>query len=201
MKIINKIYDKPIANEELKYLNNNTCLLDIETTGFSREANHIYMIGLARLEKNTVRITLLFADKRTEEKDILNEQAKINSADMVVFIYPDFWTASPAMLEGWFQRVWTYGFAYGDKTSMKTLEKAMFLITMGGSLKDEIRLQQLEAMKTVMVGDRIRNRAKKCEVYAFDEMTRGYGNGIHREERIEAFSQRAYDLAKGLHSI
>ena len=73
MRIINEIYDKPIANEELKYLNNNTCLLDIETTGFSREANHIYMIGLARLEKNTVRITLLFADKRTEEKDILNE--------------------------------------------------------------------------------------------------------------------------------
>ena len=53
-------------------------------------------------------------------------------------------------------------------------------------------------MKTVMVGDRIRNRAKKCEVYAFDEMTRGYGNDINREERIETFSQRAYDLAKGL---
>ena len=49
-----------------------------------------------------------------------------------------------------------------------------------------------------MVGDRIRNRAKKCEVYAFDEMTRGYGNDINREERIETFSQRAYDLAKGL---
>ena len=74
----------------------------------------------------------------------------------------------------------------------------MFLITMGGSLKDDIRLQQLEAMKTVMVGDRIRNRAKKCEVYAFDEMTRGYGNDINREERIETFSQRAYDLAKEL---
>ena len=33
---------------------------------------------------------------------------------------------------------------------------------------------------------------------AFDEMTRGYGNDINREERIEAFSQRAYDLAKEL---
>ena len=85
MKIINKIYDKPIANEELKYLNNNTCLLDIETTGFSREANHIYMIGLARLEKNTVRITLLFADKRTEEKDILNEFIKY-SKDIKRFV-------------------------------------------------------------------------------------------------------------------
>ncbi len=56
-------------------------------------------------------------------------------------------------------------------------------------------MQQLEAMKMVMVGDRIRNRAKNCEVYAFDEMTRGYGNDMNREERIETFSQRAYDLA------
>ena len=45
---------------------------------------------------------------------------------------------------------------------MKCLEKALFLITMGGSLKDEIRRDQLEAIKTVMVGDRIRNRAKTC---------------------------------------
>ena len=131
--------------------------------------------------------------------DVLNEQAKINRADAIAFIYPDFWTASPAMLEGWFQRVWTYGFAYGDNPSMKCLEKALFLVTMGGSLNDEIRQVQLEAMKTVMVGDRIKDRAKKCEVYAFDRMTRGYGNDAEREARTEVFCQRAYDLGKTVH--
>lgn len=132
-------------------------------------------------------------------EDVLNEQAKINRADAIAFIYPDFWTASPAMLEGWFQRVWTYGFAYGDNPSMKCLEKALFLVTMGGSLNDEIRQVQLEAMKTVMVGDRINNRVKKCEVYAFDRMTRGYGNDAEREARSEVFCQRAYDLGKTIH--
>ena len=73
MRIINEIYDKKVANEELIYLNSSTCLLDIETTGFSRDVNHIYMIGLARLDNDKVKITLLFADKRTEEKDILYE--------------------------------------------------------------------------------------------------------------------------------
>ena len=131
-------------------------------------------------------------------EDVIREQKKINSADIITFIYPDFWTASPAMLEGWFQRVWTYGFAYGNETTMKMLDKAIFLITMGGSLNDEIRREQLEAMKTVMVGDRIRNRAKKCEVYAFDEMTRGYGNDENREKRIREFSQKAYDLARNI---
>ena len=81
---------------------------------------------------------------------------------------------------------------------MKVLEKAIFLITMGGSLTDEIRRSQLEAMKTVMVGDRIRNRAKSCEVIAFDQMTRGYGNDKNRDERIEKFSVKAFELAKAL---
>ena len=128
--------------------------------------------------------------------DVISEQNKINRSDVIVFIYPDFWTASPAMLEGWFQRVWTYGFAYGNEPTMKILDKVMFLVTMGGSMKDEIRKVQLEAMKTVMVGDRIRNRAKVCEVYVFDEMTRGYGNDENREKRIIEFSNKAYDLAR-----
>lgn len=131
-------------------------------------------------------------------EDVQDEQRKIQEADAIVFIYPDFWTASPAMLEGWFQRVWTYGFAYGDNPSMKCLEKAIFLVTMGGSLNDEIRRTQLEAMKTVMVGDRIRNRAKKCEVYAFDQMTRGYGNDENRKRRAKEFLQEAYEIAKAI---
>ena len=131
-------------------------------------------------------------------EDVTEEQEKINNADVIAFIYPDFWTASPAMLEGWFQRVWTYGFAYGNQPSMKTLNKAIFLITMGGSLKDEIRREQLQAMKTIMIGDRIRNRAKECEVHVFDEMTRGYGNDENRERRTSEFSQKAYELGKNI---
>lgn len=131
-------------------------------------------------------------------EDVLREQEKINRSDAIAFIYPDFWTASPAMLEGWFQRVWTYGFAYGPSPSMKVLEKAVFLITMGGSLKDEVRLAQLEAMKTVMAGDRIRTRAKECQVYVFDQMTRGYGNEDNRARRSEVFCDRAYQIAGAL---
>ena len=56
-------------------------------------------------------------------EDVLAEQEKINSADAIAFIYPVFWTEAPARLVGWFDRVWSYGFAYGDKT-MKELDKA-----------------------------------------------------------------------------
>ena len=53
-------------------------------------------------------------------------------------------------------------------------------------------------MRTVMEGDRIRNREKACEMYVFDEMTRGYGNDANREERIERFTKEAYEIGRNL---
>ena len=169
----------------------------LEDAGHTYEISDLYAdkFNPVMSEEEYIREAFYKLDSSISE-DVLKQQKKINNADAIVFIYPDFWTASPAMLEGWFQRVWTYGFAYGDNPSMKCLEKAIFLVTMGGSLDDEIRRTQLEAMKTVMVGDRIRNRAKKCEVYAFDQMTRGYGNDENRKKRIKEFSQKAYEIAK-----
>ncbi len=131
-------------------------------------------------------------------EDVLAEQEKIKSCDVIAFIYPDFWTASPAMLEGWFQRVLTYGFAYGPEAEMKILKKAVFLVTMGGSVKDEIRQEQISAMKTVMIGDRMHNRVEKCEFCVFDEMTRGYGNDQNRRERFSMFTNKAYSIASDL---
>ncbi|MFT3951625.1 MAG: NAD(P)H-dependent oxidoreductase [Oscillospiraceae bacterium] len=127
--------------------------------------------------------------------DVITEQEKINRADAIAFIYPVFWTECPALLTGWFQRVFTYGFAYGEKT-MKVLEQAFFLVTMGGSQKDPIRQEQIQAMKTVMIGDRLHDRAKRFAFTVFDEMTRGYGNDDNRAERFKEFVQQAYTLGK-----
>lgn len=138
-----------------------------------------------------------YDDSKDIGEDILKEQEKINNANIIVFIYPDFWTEAPALLVGWFQRIWTYGFAYG-KSQMKILDKALFLVTMGGSLKDEIRTMQVEAMKTVMIGDRINKRAKASEMIVFDEMTRGNKNDGKRDVNIDTFLQQAYQLGRTL---
>ena len=65
-----------------------------------------------------------YRDCETVPDDVMLEQEKINQSDAIAFIYPVFWTEAPAKLVGWFDRVWTYGFAYGERT-MKTLEKAL----------------------------------------------------------------------------
>ena len=197
MKVL-VVYCHPGSNS-FTYKVKESFIKGLKDAGHEYVISDLYAMGFNPVmsENEYIREGFYKEEEKISE-DILSEQSKINHADAIVFIYPDFWTASPAMLEGWFQRVWTYGFAYGNEPTMKNLDKVLFLVTMGGSLNDEIRRVQLEAMKTVMIGDRIRNRAKKCEMYAFDEMTRGYGNDENREKRIAVFSEKAYELAKNI---
>jgi NAD(P)H dehydrogenase (quinone) len=45
-------------------------------------------------------------------RDIVNHQKKIAQAQGLAFIAPVFWCHFPAILKGWFERVFNYGFAY-----------------------------------------------------------------------------------------
>lgn len=45
--------------------------------------------------------------------DIRAEQQKLLDADLVVLLFPLWWFTVPAILKGWIDRVFTYGFAYG----------------------------------------------------------------------------------------
>ncbi len=129
--------------------------------------------------------------------DVIQQQMLINESDVIVFIYPVFWTEAPAMLVGWFQRVLTYGFAY-EPTTMKELEKALFLVTMGGDRNDAVRKEQIKAMHTVMIGDRMNNRVKNSKMIIFDRMTRGYDNKENREQKAVEFLKKVYKIAVDL---
>ena len=49
--------------------------------------------------------------------DVILEHNKINSSDIIVFIYPVFWTEAPAKLVGWFDRVKKKDFIVLDSTT------------------------------------------------------------------------------------
>lgn len=169
-------------------------LKGLRDAGHSFEVSDLYAMKFDPVfSEAEYRREAFYRDDMPVPSDIIEEQRKINNADAIAFIYPVFWTECPALLTGWFQRVWTYGFAYGS-ASMKQLDKALFLVTMGGSMKDTVRLEQIEAMKTVMIGDRIHDRARSAEMVIFDEMTRGYGNEKNRAERAERFTEQAYNI-------
>jgi NAD(P)H dehydrogenase (quinone) len=46
--------------------------------------------------------------------DVRGEQAKLAAAVLLVLQFPLWWYGTPAVLKGWFDRVLTAGFAYGD---------------------------------------------------------------------------------------
>jgi NAD(P)H dehydrogenase (quinone) len=103
--------------------------------------------------------------------DVAKEQEKINNCDCIVFISPVFWTEAPAKLVGWFDRVWTYGFAYGART-MKKLDKAYVICIAGRALSHLHEHGHLQSMQAVMLGDRIFDRAKNKEMIVLDSMTK-----------------------------
>ncbi|WP_266158111.1 NAD(P)H-dependent oxidoreductase [Dyella silvatica] len=80
----------------------------------------------------------------TQIADVVAEQDKLRWADLVLFQFPMWWFSMPAMLKGWFERVYAYGFAYGvgehsearwgeryGEGSFKG-KRAMLVVTTGG---------------------------------------------------------------------
>ncbi len=80
----------------------------------------------------------------TQTADIAAEQEKLLWADAVLFSFPMWWFSMPAILKGWVDRVFAYGFAYGvgthggerwgDRYGEGTLRgrRAMLTVTIGG---------------------------------------------------------------------
>ena len=127
--------------------------------------------------------------------DVLAEHEKINSADAIVFIYPVFWTEAPAKLVGWFDRVWSYGFAYGENRKMKMLDKGLILCSAGNPLERLEQFGLLDSMKKVMLGDRLFNRVKETEFIVFDGTSR---ENPLREQNWEKNLKKAYEKGRTL---
>lgn len=79
-----------------------------------------------------------------QSPDIALEQDKLRWADALILQFPLWWFSMPAILKGWVERVYAYGFAYGvgehsdsrwgdryGEGSM-TGKRAMLIVTTGG---------------------------------------------------------------------
>ena len=173
-------------------------MCDAFIKGITDSGNEYIMSDLYKMNFNPVMTEqeyLRDANYRNSPEvasDVLEEQEKINSADAIAFIYPVFWTEAPAMLVGWFDRVWSYGFAYGDK-KMKLLDKAMILCSAGNPIERLEQFGLLDSMKKVMLGDRLYDRAKQLEFVVFDNTSR---ENELRTINWDANIQKAYELGK-----
>ncbi len=190
------VYAHP-SNNSFTYLAKEKFLAGLTDAGHSYIISDLYAMDFKETftEQEYMREAFYREDLPLPE-DVLMEQRKCVEADAIAFLYPVFWTEAPAKLVGWFQRVWTYGFAYGEAPSLPAFKKAMFLVTMGGSLKDSVRQEEVKAMETVMLLDRINTRAEVKRMVVFDEMTRGYDNEGSREEHMVKFLEQSYEIGR-----
>ena len=77
-------------------------------------------------------------------EDVKTEQEKLLWADTLILQFPLWWYSMPAILKGWVDRVYAFGFAYGvgersdthwgDRFGEGTLagKRAMLIVTVGG---------------------------------------------------------------------
>lgn len=99
--------------------------------------------------------------------DVLAEHAKIEKADCIIFLYPVWWSDCPAKLKGWFDRVYSVGYAYGQNDTfpkMKTLKLGLVICTAGhpNAFLNETGMAQ--SMQTIMLDDRLGKRFEHKEM-------------------------------------
>lgn len=99
--------------------------------------------------------------------DVLAEHQKIEWADCILFLYPVWWSDCPAKLKGWFDRVYSVGYAYGHRPhlqAMKVIKYGAVICTAGhpNAFLEEIGIAQ--SMKTVMLDDRLGKRFEQKEM-------------------------------------
>jgi len=99
---------------------------DPERLSFIQESGHAYLNG-------------------HQTADVTAEQQKVRAADAVIFQFPLWWFGMPAILKGWFDRVWAYGLAYGYRNAGNQYrygdgafkgKRALLSVTVGGPAKD-----------------------------------------------------------------
>jgi NAD(P)H dehydrogenase (quinone) len=134
-------------------------------------------------------------------KDVRAQQALVADAEGLVFVAPVFWMGFPAILKGWFERVFAYGFAYtltregwrGDlegRVPLLSQEKAL-IITPTFFTEEEYDKGWRDAMDTVLCdwGLRMAGVKQAEHVYLYAVLAAD-------DERRRAYLEEAYRLGR-----
>lgn len=150
-------------------------------------------LDLAEYERESGR-----EKNRDVPEDVKREQEKINRADVLVLIYPLWWSDCPAKMKGWFDRVYSRGFAYECENeehmgSQMKLKKALVICAAGHSVEHLEEIGILKSMRTVMLNDRLIGvGAEQAEMVVLGGTISGEKGG--REKSL----QKAFELGKNI---
>ncbi|WP_170834212.1 NAD(P)H-dependent oxidoreductase [Fictibacillus solisalsi] len=92
----------------------NHALLDVYSEELEKKGHSVIVRNLYDLAFNPILTEREYENslEGQYEADVLNEQKYIAWCDCITLIYPVWWGGMPALLKGYIDRVFTYGFAY-----------------------------------------------------------------------------------------
>jgi NAD(P)H dehydrogenase (quinone) len=136
---------RDVAIQELEAAGHRVQVSDLYAMRWKSEVDRSDFPSLASDERLVPAAASKHAfDDDTLTDDVKTEIAKILWADTLILQFPLWWFAMPAILKGWVDRVFAYGFAYGvgehsdtrwgDRYGEGTLfgKRAMLIVTAGG---------------------------------------------------------------------
>jgi NAD(P)H dehydrogenase (quinone) len=134
-------------------------------------------------------------------KDVVEQQALVAEAEGLIFIAPVFWMGFPAMLKGWLERVFAYGFAYtltpegwkgnlDGRVPLLTQEKGL-IITPTFFTEGEYDKGWREAMDTILCDWGLEMAGVKQADHVFFYAVLAVGDEARR-----AYLEEAYRLGK-----
>jgi NAD(P)H dehydrogenase (quinone) len=95
-------------------------------------------------------------------KDVEEEHRKISRADGLAFVFPLWWSDGPAVLKGWFDRVWVCGYAYDYGVPEETfpfqrlsIARALVLCSAGNTADALEQSGVASSMKRIYTNDRL----------------------------------------------
>lgn len=133
----------------------------LEDAGHSYEVADLYGMGFkSEMDVEQYQREVGLDPDAPVPDDIREEQEKINRAGGLAFIYPVWWSDCPSKLKGWFDRVFTYGYAYFyDEAEVRytriEIEKAVVICPAGHTLEHLEETGIAEAMRRIMLNDRL----------------------------------------------
>lgn len=120
----------------------NKSILDVVDAEFKQRSDAVRIRDLYADEFNPVldETQLELQTQGDVPADVVRYQQDIEWADTIVIIYPLWWFDRPAILKGWFDRVFTNGFAFifdnGEIEGLLTDKRAIVIVTTGGTKED-----------------------------------------------------------------
>lgn len=116
----------------------NSAILDTAVGALKAKGHEVTVRDLNKLGFNPVLSSADTAALREGNvpSDIKTEQDYLAKADVITFIYPIWWTGLPAILKGYVDRTFSYGFAYqynneGGIDKLLTGKKGIMINTYG----------------------------------------------------------------------